>query len=441
MNSVLCLSALVLQLQASATNLEWAGKFWAESRVEERDEVAQEWQETQPEFELVFAALERGRVYSAEAPRGYLLRKRVDSAGVLHPYLILIPADYTPERKWPVRFQLHGGMGAPTWDPQKADWADGWNRASGSLMVFPAGWVDSMWWHASQVENFEAIQRELRATWNVDEDRVVAVGNSDGGAALYFLGMRTPDRYASYAGHVAPPDRLVRADFGPDGQMHIENLRAQRFHLGFGEQDRLVPIKYLRRYMELFEQVGADLDWYVLEDRGHNLNLSDELEGRFLAFIRESRRDPLPEELSWSTEDASRYARRSWIRIDELEGKLKRTDVDKSKLLPRWGTPIQLRGPTTPRVPFGTVEVKRDGNRVLVTSSHVLGFTLLLSPVEFDFAHPIQVVVNGTTVRDELAVASGETLLHWAARDDDRRRLFAAEWRIQTRKTEDVKDR
>ncbi len=57
-------------------------------------------------------------------------------------------------------------------------------------------------------------------------------------------------------------------------------------------------------------------------------------------------------------------------------------------------------------------------------------FTLLLSPDKFDFSKPIQVVANGREVFNGKVERSVETLLNWAALDNDRTMLYAAELQI-----------
>ena len=69
----------------------------------------------------------------------------------------------------------------------------------------------------------------------------------------------------------------------------------------------------------------------------------------------------------------------------------------------------------------------RDGNTVRATTRGVAAFTLLLSPDVFDFAKPVVVVADGRTVFEGLVKKDVETLMRWAARDNDRTMLFGAE--------------
>jgi hypothetical protein len=57
----------------------------------------------------------------------------------------------------------------------------------------------------------------------------------------------------------------------------------------------------------------------------------------------------------------------------------------------------------------------------------VAAFTLLLSPDQFDLNRAVTVVVNGRTVFERVVQSDIRTLLKWAARDNDRTMLFAAE--------------
>ena len=76
------------------------------------------------------------------------------------------------------------------------------------------------------------------------------------------------------------------------------------------------------------------------------------------------------------------------------------------------------------------MDLVRKGNTVEATTKGVSSFTLLLSPDKFDFTKPVKVVANGRTVFEGRVEKSLETLLKWAARDNDRTMLYGAELKI-----------
>jgi membrane-associated protease RseP (regulator of RpoE activity) len=82
------------------------------------------------------------------------------------------------------------------------------------------------------------------------------------------------------------------------------------------------------------------------------------------------------------------------------------------------------------RRPSGRVDLVRAGNTVTATTRRVAEFTLLLSPEVFDFSKPVTVVADERTVFEGRVTKSVATLLKWAARDNDRTMLFAAELKV-----------
>jgi hypothetical protein len=81
--------------------------------------------------------------------------------------------------------------------------------------------------------------------------------------------------------------------------------------------------------------------------------------------------------------------------------------------------------------PSGRVDLVRKGNIVDAATKGVAAFTLLLSPDEFDFSQPVKVTVNGRSAFDGRVERNLSTLLKWAAQDNDRTMLFAAELKIR----------
>ena len=106
----------------------------------------------------------------------------------------------------------------------------------------------------------------------------------------------------------------------------------------------------------------------------------------------------------------------------------------------RGGEPVRLTGRYAPTVlpgesgamfprqrESGRIDLARSGNRVDAKSRGVAAFTLLLSPDQFDLNRPVKVIVNGRPVFDGRVPRDVRTLVAWAARDNDRTMLFAAE--------------
>jgi hypothetical protein len=112
-------------------------------------------------------------------------------------------------------------------------------------------------------------------------------------------------------------------------------------------------------------------------------------------------------------------------------------------LVARDNAPIELTGVYEPATitdpaaplfdrdrPSGRVDLTRSGNRIDAKTRGVRAFTLLLSPDRFDFSREITVVVNGRVRHRAKVAKSLDTLQKWAAVDNDRTMLFAAELRI-----------
>jgi len=165
-------------------------------------------------------------------------------------------------------------------------------------------------------------------------------------------------------------------------------------------------------------QMGADITFEVVEGGAHNVSWwpekADEIEG----FIRSHRRDPLPDYVFWATDRTSCFNRAFWVVVDEL------TPADSNDRLE-----LALLGDRPDRL--GGVEVRRQGNRIDVTSHGVRRYRLLLSPEEVDLDAEVVVTTNGSESFRVVVPRSLTTLLDWAGRDMDRTLLFAAELEIE----------
>jgi hypothetical protein len=167
----------------------------------------------------------------------------------------------------------------------------------------------------------------------------------------------------------------------------------------------------------------------------HNTAWWPEERASFEAFVAAHPRDPLPDRLTWETERTDRYNRAHWLIIAALGSAAGEPAFEDTNLLA--GGPLQREIFPHPR-PSGRVDLARRGNRVEASTHGVRTFTLLLSPDEFDLAAPVTVVVNSRVAFEGRVEPRVDTLLRWAARDNDRTMLFAAELTIDVARPVEV---
>ena len=469
------------------------------------------------DFETVADALRRGRHYSADVKVGRRLLTRRNRDGVKFPYLVYVPKTYDPARPYPVRVYLHGGIMRP-----KRNDGSWWRNPDrfvrdDTIVVVPTSWPESIWWQPSQIENLADVLNDLKRTYHVDENRVFLLGVSDGGTGAYYHAFKASTPWAGFLPFIGNPAVLRNASLDVGGEMHVANLTNKPFFVVNSGRDRLYPVASVEPYIKLFRRAGVAIDFRPQPEGGHNLNWWPEVSDDIDAFVAATRRDPLPDRLSWRTESTQDYNRVHWLVINELdasnqaeeepmldpmnsvrhrvpaislgldtigelEGRpgLRLMDVAADSVfglagvqpndvlvsagvramgsandlrdvligfspgdelpivIERDGRRLELVAPfpdtwteqASPafrhQQPSGWVDVERNGNTFAVSTEGVRRFTLLLSPDRIDFSRPVRVLTNGAVSHDGVIEPNVDTMLKWAAIDQDRSMLFGA---------------
>ena len=383
-------------------------------------------------FEDALGRLRRGRSYAADVPRG-----RTDDSGriggVAHRYAVIVPEAYDPARAYPVRVQLHGGVGGPQRPGRGGDQAERLPGTRPEIWILPDSWSESMWWQESQVENVAAILDRVKRTYNVDENRVYLTGISDGGTGAYFFAFREPTAFASFLPLNGQMLVLSNPSTGVDGEIFPGNAVNRPFFGVNGGRDPLYPAAGVRPYVEHLEDIGVEIVWHVQAEAEHNTRWWTEERAAYEEFVAAHPRNPFRDQLSWETERTDRYDRVDWLVIEELGHVEGEHQFAENNVIGGAGM-FGGRRPIFPHAAeSGRVDLTRRGNVVTVTTEGVRAFTLLVSPSQFDLAKPVSVLVNGNVAFRGPVTPSVRTLLEWAARDNDRSALYAAELRIEVR--------
>ncbi|MBI3400399.1 MAG: PDZ domain-containing protein [Acidobacteria bacterium] len=472
-------------------------------------------------FEEAFRRLRQGRVYAREVPRGVVhasYRSETDE----YFYTLDVPEGYDPRVKYQVRVQLHGGVGRLEDSRPRDSGSPGRLAGVEQIYVMPYAWRDAPWWSGRQVDNLRAILDLVKRAYNVDENRVVLSGVSDGGTGVYYTAMRETTPFASFLPLNGFIMVLRNETSDADGDLFPHNLRNKPMFIVNGGRDPLYPTSVVDPSVAHLKNGGVDLEYRPQANAGHDTSWWPGLKDAFETFVADHPRVPLPDALSWESGPPGIPSRAHWLVIDRLAAArpdrgrdagadddpplsdlnrmstppvpdfgmrgsgtrvnrvirgsnaeqigLRSGDLvvtinnqpapagtDVTDLLrdyapgrpllltvTRGGALIRLTGKYAPTVlaadagamfprqrESGRVDLARAGNRVDASCRGVGAFTLLLSPDQFDLNRAVTVVVNGRTVFEGLVRKDIRTLLRWAARDNDRTMLFAAELHVE----------
>ncbi len=185
------------------------------------------------------------------------------------PYRLFRPANYDPDRKYPLILVLHGASSRGTDNLKQLEdsngpmyWASGAVQALQQAFVvapqsdprYAPTWVRA--WRSparpdpkrpEPLELAMSLVRELRKEFSLDSDRLYLVGYSMGGFGAWIGASRHPDLFAAavpIAGGGDPTDIVGTT----------ANIWA--FH---GAADRAVPVRRSRQMVDALKKAGVDV--------------------------------------------------------------------------------------------------------------------------------------------------------------------------------------
>ena len=177
-------------------------------------------------------------------------------------FSLYVPEYYTPERAWPLVMALHGGSG----NGRGFLWS--WlrdARSRGAIVVAPTA-VGSTWslmGDDTDTPNLMRILEAVRARWNIDPEKMLLTGMSDGGTFCYVTGFDGASPFT----HLAP----VAATFHPlmAEMADAERLRGLPVHIVHGQLDWMFPVQVARQTSQALSAAGAKVTYRELDDLSH----------------------------------------------------------------------------------------------------------------------------------------------------------------------------
>ncbi len=375
-------------------------------------------------FDDAYQALQAGKVYQ-QADTGVVLRSYEAENGTEYFYHLNVPENYDPTRQYPVRFELHGGIGGrsnsePGGRGRGRTRLESTGESAEQIYVMPYAWLESPWWDVSQVDNIRQILDLLKREYNVDENRVVLGGISDGGTGAWYVAMHENTRFAAFYSFIGYTMVLANPSIS-DETSHLHNLLGKSWYAINGGRDRLYPTSRVTPFITYLQTKGVDIDYHPLRNGEHNTRWWPEWRENFENFVASHPREPNPASITWKAAQGSNM-RSHWLVIEEI-------DFEQDSPIPLFEVGVDPADGTTVLTSedAGRVDLVREGNNIQAISDGVGSFRLLLSPEVIDFSQAVTVTVNNEVKFQGMLEPSLETLLSWAAKDNDRQMLYAAE--------------
>lgn len=416
---------LAARVAAQQIDIEQAfNDFRQAASIEEATAMIDEILQSGISFEEAYQKLQNGKDYEA-ADTGVVLRSYTAGNGTEYFYHLNVPESYDPALEYKLRFELHGGIGGRE-NNRPGGRGRGQTRLEGEeqIYVMPYAWLDSPWWDDSQVENIRNILDLVKREYNINENRVVLGGISDGATGTWYIAMRENTRFAAFYSFIGYLMVLGNSTIA-DGTSFMQNLSNKSWFVINGARDRLYPTSRVTPFINYLQNSGLNIEYHPLPDGEHNTQWWPQWRDAFEAYVNAHPRNPHPAMISWkATEGINK--RSHWLQIEEL-------DPARESVIPLFEVGVDPGNgvPVLDMVEAGRVDVIREGNSIQAISDGVASFRLLLSPEVIDFERPVTVTVNNVIKFQGLLEPDLETLLRWAAADNDRKMLYGAELLIE----------
>ena len=194
-----------------------------------------------------------------------------EDAGIMHAgnaaterggFSVYVPEYYHADRSWPLVIALHGGSGHGrsflwTWLREA--------RSRGVIVASPSSREGTWSLMGPDVDsaNLDGIVEHVGSLWNIDRERILLTGMSDGGTFSYVSGLRDDAPYT----HLAP----ISASFHP---LLLEGASGERLkdlpvYLIHGALDWMFPVDVARTARDALTAVGASVSYHEIDDLSH----------------------------------------------------------------------------------------------------------------------------------------------------------------------------
>ena len=211
---------------------------------------------------------------------------------------------------------MHGGVSLPKplthreLDEMKFFWGDAAEK-NGWFLAIPSGETGAEWWTPVGAGNVLSILDTARRTYDIDENRVLATGFSDGGSGSFYLALAAPTVLAG----VVPLNGHMSVAQAGGLEVHLRNFVDVPVYAINTDNDQLYPAAGVKPIFDALKELGAPVTWREIKGFGHDPSYLSTERPAIWTWIDAARRDPQPTRLVWEGTEPGRVR---WLNVTQL---------------------------------------------------------------------------------------------------------------------------
>lgn len=327
------------------------------------------------------------------------------------PFRIFVPANYNYKNKSACILLLHGAVGRMSFADidSLAKFNDDilFNIISkqGYIIIRPVAdernkkfsWVVNTFGRETANPVYKTLTEmvaSVKKMLNIDDNKVFAVGHSDGSDGSVGLGVYTPDQFAGIVAYNSMLTNTFASDF------YIRNIVNTPLYLVHSELDDLRPIQETRLIVEGLKKMDRQIVYKEYAGYQHydkHLNKELPLIPRFVDSVS---RKPFKDSVYWELNKATIYNTCNWVKV---------TGVNTELTAATWYTPFNFKTynkKTSNWYPFQYYVISKSAvikgsfanNTFNIQTSGISSAEILISPHMVNLKKPVIINVNGKQV-------------------------------------------
>ncbi|WP_147425606.1 hypothetical protein [Mucilaginibacter gracilis] len=272
----------------------------------------------------------------------------------------------------------------------------------------------------------------IKKVLNIDDNKVFAMGHSDGSDGAIGLGVYSPNLFAAYVAYNSMFTNIFARDF------YIRNILNVPLYTVHSDLDDLRPIQQTRIIIdELSKTSGNILYKEYIGYQHYDKHLDKDLPFTPL-FINSTSRNPFQTLLMWETYRPDIYNMCRWLKI---------TGVDTASVVSDWYRPLNFKSYDKRSKQYfkdreyyyklnkcSAIKASYNNNVFNIQSYRVKKLVISVNPVMVNLEQPVIVNLNGKKVFEGKITADKRFLTESFKIDFDRGNICVNEIRIKTGK-------